>query len=248
MRVLPLTYPFRVTYASATQQISQNIASASTVRFQTENVTVELRDSSGALLPEADAVQYYSGGWRTFGAGTTVDGQVSTELLPKTYPFRLTYANATQQKSQNVASATTIGFRTTAVTVELRDSAGAPLGEADPVHYYSGGWHTFGTGSTSGGQATMELQPLNYPFRLTFAHASLQLSQNVSNDPLVVFQTRQAIDAVAGDLITLYYAGGWLSFIDGMELLPGTYPFRYLGGSQQSHGFVGGQINHVPGP
>ena len=93
--------------------------------------------------------------------GTTTGGRVNTELLPLSYPFRLTYAYASQQKSQNIASATTVTFQTVNVTIELHDSAGNLLGEADSVQYYSGGWHAFGTGTTSGGQAVMELLPLS---------------------------------------------------------------------------------------
>ena len=82
MELLPLSYPFRITYAAATLQKSQNVAADSCVQFQTANTVVELRDSNNSLLGEANPVQYYSGGWRTFGAGATTGGQVSMELLP----------------------------------------------------------------------------------------------------------------------------------------------------------------------
>ncbi len=246
--LLPLSYPFRLSYAHASQQQSQNIASASTVVFQTTSTTIELRDHEGNLLSEADSVEYYAGGWYTFGTGVTSGGQVCTELLPLSYPFRLSYAHALQQQSQNIASASTVVFQTTLVTVELRDHEGDLLGEADTVEYYAGGWYTFGAGVTSGGQVSTELLPLSYPFRLTYAHTSNQNSQNVDIDPIVIFQSGQIADTSFVGSITQYYASGWQPFINNMQLLPGTYPFRFSDQPQGNYEILGGQINYIPNP
>ena len=232
------SYTFRMTYAFAHQEKAQDNAVDPTVVFQTTKVTVQLKDSTGALM-DTGTVRYHSGGWHRMGR--TSGGQVGKELLPGSYTFRMTYAFAHQEKSQNVAVDPTVVFQTTKVTVQLKDSTGA-LMETGTAQYRSRGWHSMG--NTSGGQVSVELLSGSHTFRMTYAFAHQEKSQNIAADPTVVFQTGQ-VHSDSGRC-THYNAGGWHVFTQDMQLLPGTCTFRFKGGTpNRSYQIVPGTVNRI---
>jgi len=236
MELLPVSYSFRVSYAGASQQKSQNVGADPDVVFQTVPVTMKLLDSNGTTELNAGA-EYYAGGWKTFGGGTTT---TTMELLPVSYSFRVSYAGASQQKSQNVGTTPLVQFQTTLVTMKLLDSAGTTQLNAG-AEYYAGGWKTFGSGTTT---TTMELLPVSYSFRVSYAGASQQKSQNVGTNAVVVFQTGQ-VHSDSGNC-TQYYASGWKAFTQDMELLPVNYAFRFSDGfPQTSYTIVAGTTTNI---
>ena len=203
----------------------------------TVTVTVKLLDSSTNGL-SGGMVQYYSDGWRSFGT-TGSDGKVSMVLPPGTYNFQISWAGASQQKSQDVATNPTVVFQTTLATMKLLSSAGSEL--SGGAQYYAGGWKTFGGGKTT---TTMELLPITYTFQISWAGASQKKSQNVATNPNVVFQTVQ-VHSDSGKC-TSYYAGGWKTFTQDMQLLPGTYMFRFSDRTRNtSYTLVVGAVKHI---
>jgi len=108
MELLPLSYGFRVSYVGASQEKNQNVASNTSVVFQTAQVTVELKDGSGSGISGGTA-QYYASGWQTIGL-TGSDGKIHTQLLPLTYTFRMSYSGAWKEKNQAVTNPTTVTF------------------------------------------------------------------------------------------------------------------------------------------
>jgi YD repeat-containing protein len=208
--LLPASYTFSMTFGFARQERSQNIATNPTVIFQTNKVTIQLKDSTGVLI-DTGAVKYYAGGWRDIGS--TSDGQIIKEMLPASYTFSMTYGFARQEKSQNVVTNPTVVFQTIRITVELRDSVNS-LMDTGTVQYYSGGWRDIG--STSGGQVSKELLPASYTFSMNYGFARQEKSQNITTNPIVIFQTKKVtiqLKDSTGVLIDTgviqYYAGGW---------------------------------------
>jgi len=236
--LLPGSYTFSMNYAFARQEKAQNITTNPTVVFQTIGVSVQLKDSTGALM-DTGTVQYYSGGWRDIGS--TSGGQVSKELLPGSYTFSMNYAFARQEKAQNVATNPTVVFQTISATVQLKDSTGA-LMDTGTAQYYSGGWRDLG--STSGGQVNKELLPGTYTFSMNYAFARQEKSQNITANPTMVFNTG-SVHSDSGTC-TQYYAGGWRAFTQDMELLPLTYTFRFNDTTPDtSYTIITGTENHI---
>ena len=112
--------------------------------FQTTKVTIQLKDSNGAFM-DSGTVQYRTTGWHSMGS--TSGGQVSKELLPGSYTFRMTYTFAHEKKSQDIAADSTVVFQ----TGQVHSDSGRC------TYYNAGGWHAF--------TQDMQLLPDTYTFR-----------------------------------------------------------------------------------
>jgi hypothetical protein len=190
----------------------------------------------------------YSGGWQSFtnptnGYGKTceaVDG-----LLSSAYTSVAMVYNGTrvQIDGQNPQSNSIYAFKTTDVTVELRDSDGGLLDDPGSASYYASGWH--GIGATTAGKVHVQMLQGSYSFAMTYLGTSEQLNgQTVSGaTSTVTFQTGKVISDSGN--ATSYYASGYWPFTSGMELLPGTYWFQFSDMAQTQYPLVGGTTNHI---
>ena len=235
-----------MTYGGTHQQITQNQPTNSVYGFQTDLVTLQLKNSSDALI-DTGTGSYYASGWHSLG--NTSGGQITLEMLPGTYSFAMVYNGERNQVSQNISADPTVVFQTDLVTLQLKNSSDALI-DTGTGSYYASGWHNLG--NTSGGQITLEMLPGTYSFAMVYNGERNQVSQNISADPTVVFQTNLVTikleDHNGGPLANgtaSYYASGWRSIgdTDGtgrvqLEMLPGTYSFAmtYLGSREQLNG------------
>ena len=200
---------------------------------QVSGLPVKLVNSSGNNLTTG-SLQYYEGSWKD--ATNNGDGTFTVSTTRPTISLRMTYEYGSQQKNNVTVGSTPVIFQTVNAQVKLQDSYGNPL-DIGTVQYYTGAWRTFGT--TSNGTASKELLANNYSFRMTYAYGSNDKQQNLTVDPVVVFQTTNVnvqLKNSVNDLIdqgtVQYYAGAWRTFgttFNGTatkELLANNYSFR----------------------
>jgi hypothetical protein len=127
-------------------------------------------------------VQYYSVAWRSFG--TTTNGIATKELLPTNYSFRMTHEFVSIDKAQNISTNNTVSFSTVLCTVNVRNSQGQPVNNAQ-ASYYSTAWRQIG--STVNGEVTKQLLPVNLTFRVTYGAVHQDKAQNLSTNNVVEF-------------------------------------------------------------
>ena len=244
--LLPRQYTFQMGYAGASINKDQYISQDSVVVFQTVKAEVQLKDSQGNLLPvpsgDGGTVQYYASGWKDFG--TAANGEVTKELLPKEYSFRMNYGGANQDQKQDIGTNSVVVFQTVNAKVQLQDSQGDLL-SGGTVQYYASGWKEFG--DAANGEVTKELLPREYSFRMSYANISNDKSQDISTNITVIFTTiqttvkvkdanNQSIDGAE----VQYYGSGWQTIgttVNGeitKELLPKEITFKAIYNSKQS--------------
>ncbi|CAN7158724.1 carbohydrate binding domain-containing protein [Paenibacillus sp. LjRoot153] len=232
------SYTFGMTYEGTYKEMVQHTGTNPVVLFQTVKAKVQLKDSLGNFMDSGSA-KYYAGSWRTIGS--TVEGQITKELLPGSYTFGMTYEGTYKEQVQHIGTDPVVVFQTVKAKVQLKDSQGNPLNSGS-VKYYAGGWKVFG--QITGGEASKEMLPGSFTFGMTYEGTYKEKVQSIGTDPMVVFQTTKVtvqLKDSQGNFIDTgsvkYYAGGWRSFgqtIGGKvskELLPGSYTFgmTYLG-------------------
>ena len=102
--LLPNNYSFRMSYEYISNDQQQNIGTDPTVTFSTVLCTVKVSNQQGPL--DNATVKYYAGGWRNIGS--TTNGEITKELLPKNITFRASYGATQQDKTQDISVNNTV--------------------------------------------------------------------------------------------------------------------------------------------
>jgi hypothetical protein len=97
--LLPNNYSFRMTNEYVSSDKSQDLSANPVVGFSTVLCTIRVKNAQNQPVNNATA-SYYSGAWRTIG--TTVNGEVTKDLLPMNLTFRVKSGAAQQDKTQNI--------------------------------------------------------------------------------------------------------------------------------------------------
>ncbi len=184
------------------------------VVFQTRDVVVRLLDSAGNPL-DTGVVEYYASGWKTFGEhrGGRGSQAVAADVVPLRDEVRGRAAPALPGHHRQPRGG---------VPDARRGGALARLGR-QPARHRRRPSTTPRAGrrsaSTAGGEVHKQLLPVSYPFAMRYEGGRLQLSQDITANPEVVFRTRDVVvrllDSTGNPLdtgVVEYYASGWKTF------------------------------------
>ena len=92
-----------------------------------------LYESNGVTGISGGVVKYYDQGWKDFGI-TGSDGCVEKDILKKNYTFRMTYANGSVDKTQDVSANPLVIFQ----TVDVHSGAERDPPPPPPRQYFGG--------------------------------------------------------------------------------------------------------------
>ena len=236
VEILPRNYRFKIQYEGAIAYITQDVSANSTIVFSTVNITVKFEDSTGNPLADGN-ISYYSGGWKYIGT-TNSTGNITKEVLPRKYKFKMLYKGAINYITQDISLNPIVNFSTVNVAIRFEDSNSNPMAGGN-ISYHSGGWKYLGITNETG-TINIEILPRTYVFRVKYDYTTISKRQDVSLDQLVVFSTTNVtvhFENSSGVPINnskiYYYSGGWKelgitndSGIVNGELLPRKYTFK----------------------
>lgn len=166
----PSVTTVRMNYLGSNQQKGNiNLASVNNVVvFQTILITMTLVDKDDNPI-EADSgtLQYYSGGWKIFGSGSTTGGSESMELLAASsgQSFSMRLNGTLEQKTNwNTITNPIIPFKASKVWIHYISNCLPKSGVA--ATYYALSWISMGTTDVNGNSNAIDMLPGgNYSFK-----------------------------------------------------------------------------------
>jgi hypothetical protein len=188
-------------------------------------VTVKLLDSKGVGLEGGFAEYFHSStSWQPIGT-TGSDGTVFALLPKKPSQIKLTYEWVTNRNYQDITVNPVVTFNTIDVLTTLKTCGGIGL-EGGVAEYLSSYWRPIGTTDTNG-EIHKEMLPANLQFKMTYAYGTDRFYQDTGTDPSVDFTTTKVTLNYPGTIT--YQSGYWRPFTSPMEMMAGTYLFKFEG-------------------
>lgn len=181
-------------------------------------------DETGTGVAGAKATPAVGGSWMpTLPGQTDINGYLYGSLPTGTTKVKMVVNQGGMEKTsaEMVLSTTWIAEL---LRISLKDHAGAGITSGATLDQGGGFWYSWGA---LGVYRDIPVFPGSYKFRVSYNFTSEE------KNPIAVvagpgiqtqfFSTGQ----VFGSCITEYSTGAWRTFTDGMELMAGTYTFRY---------------------
>jgi len=192
-------------------------------------VMLKVLDENGNGVAGGTATPANGGVWLPAFPGTTDANGNLFALLPASFTkIRMEVNQGSQEQTLAQLNTSNYTWYTEILRIWLKNHTGAAITDGNGLLEQGGGfWYNWGNFNASGYRdIQLFARPGAYTFKTTYNYTS-QVKNPVVNAGAGIqnydFQTGQ----VYGNCITQYSTGAWRTFTDGMELLPGTYLFRY---------------------
>lgn len=174
MELLPYAYSMTVGYKGGSQQKSCTAAD-SVMNWNTQSVTLEVKDCSGTPLI-AETPSYYANGWKPFGDNNTW----TMEMIPYNYTFSANLNGSGTQKSIPVVQANST---ITLWAGELLIGQVAPFSTAS---YYANGWKSINI--TNPNRVAINLFAGNYTVNVNGVQSVKTVTPCAADAPLAMKQ------------------------------------------------------------
>jgi FlgD Ig-like domain len=230
--LLPDSYYFRI----GGSQVGPLAVSGCTKSY----VLLAVKDENNNGVPGGKATPAYGGSWgATLSGQTDANGKLFSEIPPGYTKIKMAVNQGGAEQSLAQLNASGYTWTTQILRIWLKDHNGSAITDGQGSLDQGGGyWYAWGNLNASG-YRDIQLFAGNYKFKMTYNYTSQEkfpvVAVNAGIDNFD-FQTGQVISNCGH---TQYSTGAWRTFTSGMELMPGTYTFRY---PSQSGAVVAGEI------
>jgi len=187
---------------------------------------LRVKNELGGPVADATFIPACGGSWQPQVAGSTdANGYLFADIPVCMTKIKATVGSSGQELTKAQLIASNYTWTTEVLRMNFKDHAGNYITDGAGTIQSGGGWPTIGNFNGSG-YFEINSFPATTGFRATYNHTTEQKNFTIVAGAGVqqeLFQTGQ----VYGDCITQYAGSGWSTFVDGMELMPGTRTFRY---------------------
>jgi hypothetical protein len=222
--MFPATIKFRLGGTGGTE-VDVAIPEACTLT----GALLKVRDENGGGVAGAKATPACGGAWQaTLPGATNASGNLFAVLPGCTTKVKMEVNQGSVEQTSAQLTASNYTWYTEILRIYLRDHLTDPITDAAGTLDQGGGyWYAWGNLNALGYRDVQLFARAGaYKFKVTYNYTAQELYPVVLAAPGIQnfdFQTGQVI----GTCITQYSTGAWRTFTSGMELMPGTYTFRY---------------------
>ncbi|MFZ2899872.1 MAG: T9SS type A sorting domain-containing protein [Saprospiraceae bacterium] len=186
-------------------------------------------DENGNGVAGGKARAACGGSWQAEYPGETdANGHLFVSIQPCMTKIKMTVNQGSVEQTAAQLITSNYTWTTEILRIWLKDHNGDPITDQNGTLQQGGGyWYNWGPFNASGYRdIQLFARASSYKFKAGYNYTSETKYPVVAAGAGIQeydFQTGQ----VWGDCITQYAAGSWRTFTSGMELMPGTYTFRY---------------------